>query len=356
MQAAWHRIARIAAAAAGIVALSFASACGSGTNGGDAAQPAQSPSAGASASSDKPITVVASINQWGSLAKQIGGEYVDVTSILASNTVEAHDFEAQTADVAKISKAQVVVANGAGYDAWATKSVTKQTALVTAAGNVGASDGDNPHLWFSKDARNAVAQDLADTYAKLQPDHREYFDEQLAAWQEQEKTLEEQMKDFAAAHKDGTYAATESVAYYLLADLGMKDVTPKGYAQAVANDSEPAPADLNAMQQALEGHTADVLVNNPQEASDTTNLVTGVAHKSDVPVVDVTEQMPEEYGTLTDWIGALVKNFGEALGQPEAGAGASGSASDSASPSPSMSTLGPVASMNPTATTGPVRN
>ncbi|KAB8292731.1 metal ABC transporter solute-binding protein, Zn/Mn family [Bifidobacterium avesanii] len=328
MKPALHRIVRVAAAVTGVVALSLASACGSGSGG--TASPSQTTDATGTGASSEPISVVASINQWGSLAKQIGGDYVDITSILASSNVEAHDFEAQTADVAKLSKAQVVVANGAGYDAWATKSVTKQTALVTAAGNVGASDGDNPHLWFSKDARNAVAQDLADTYAKLQPDHRDYFDEQLAKWQEQEKTLEQQMKEFASEHKDATYAATESVAYYLLADLGMKDVTPKGYAQAVANDSEPAPADLSAMQQVLEGQQADVLVNNPQEASDTTNMVTGVAHKSDVPVIDVTEQMPEGYDTLTDWIGALVKTFGDSLG-------GSASASSSAPASPSAS-------------------
>ena len=39
----------------------------------------------------------------------------------------------------------------------------KQGNPFTAAQMVGAVDGDNPHLWFSSDARNAMAKELADT-------------------------------------------------------------------------------------------------------------------------------------------------------------------------------------------------
>ena len=38
------------------------------------------------------------------------------------------------------------------------------------------------------------------------------------------------------------YAATESVGEYLADDMGLKDVTPKGYKQAAANESEPTPS------------------------------------------------------------------------------------------------------------------
>ena len=82
--------------------------------------------------------------------------------------MDAHDFEPKTADVAALQKAQVVVSNGAGYDAWATKNLTKGTVSVSAAQMVGAMEGDNPHLWFSNDARNAMAQVAG---RSLQPHH-----------------------------------------------------------------------------------------------------------------------------------------------------------------------------------------
>ena len=39
------------------------------------------------------IEVVASINQWGSVAKDLGGSHVDVTNIMTKTNVEAHDYE-----------------------------------------------------------------------------------------------------------------------------------------------------------------------------------------------------------------------------------------------------------------------
>ena len=115
-----------------------------------------------------PIEVVASVNQWGSLAEQIGGVHVKVTSILSSTDVDAHDFEPKTDDIGKLQQAQVAVSNGAGYDAWAVKNLSKDTVSVSAAQMVGAIEGDNPHLWFSSDARNAMAKELA---RHVQPHH-----------------------------------------------------------------------------------------------------------------------------------------------------------------------------------------
>ena len=334
-----RQFARVAAALTSIAALGLAAACG-GTSSAQSPTTEQPQTLPAEAA---PIEIVSTINQWGSLAEQIGGDYANVTSILASSNVEAHDFEPQGSDIAKLSKANVVVTNGAGYDSWASKAVGKSTVLVSAAETIGASDGDNPHLWFSKDARKAMAQELADTCAKLRPDHKDYFQTQLKQWQTDEQSLEKTMSTFSDDHKGASYAATESVAKYLLADLGLKDVTPKGYEQSSANESEPAPSDLNEFTQLVESHKANIVVNNPQETSDTTNMITGVAHKSEVPVVDVTEQMPEGYATLGDWISALIETFDEALGGNDSATGSEGSSSaaspgETASPTTSADT------------------
>lgn len=309
------RLGRIAATLCACVMAVSLAGCGtggtSGSNAGDGSD------ANGTAGADAPIEVISSINQWGTLAKTIGGDKVDVTSILGSTNVDAHDFEPQTSDIADLSKAQVVVANGAGYDSWATRTTGPDASVVIAADAVGAGEGDNPHLWFSKDARQAVAKELADTFSRIDPSSRDYFNERLDDWQKDEQELEQAMRDFADAHPDATYAATESVAYYLMSDLGITDVTPQGYEQAMMNDSEPAPADVQDFQSALESHQAGVLVNNPQEASDMTNMITGTAHKSDVPVVDITEQVPDGYEGLTDWLTALVAEFDKAYGDDE---------------------------------------
>ena len=88
------------------------------------------------------FTVVASVNQWGALAQELGGKCAQVTSLINSTSVEPHDYEPTPADLAKLSKADIVVINGAGYDGWAEKAQldkSKQTIV-----NVGDLMGVSP--------------------------------------------------------------------------------------------------------------------------------------------------------------------------------------------------------------------
>lgn len=68
---------RAVAVVAAITMLSALGACGGG-------QPANG-------SDEDAINVVASVNQWGTVAKALGGGNVNVTSIINSTNVEAHD-------------------------------------------------------------------------------------------------------------------------------------------------------------------------------------------------------------------------------------------------------------------------
>lgn len=295
--------------------------------------PTPSASASAAAPAKGPINVVASVNQWGVLAEQIGGTDVNVTTILSSTAVDAHDFEPKTSDIAAIQKAQVVVTNGAGYDTWATKSLAKGTINVSAAATVGAINGDNPHLWFSKDARNAMATELADVFSKALPAKKKSFDKHLKAWRQREDALEDDMAAFAKRHKNTPYAATEAVAYYLMSDMQFKDVTPDGYAQAVASGGEAAPADLQAFQQLLDSGNVPLLVNNPQEHSDSAAALTKMAAKNKIAVINITEQMPSDQRSLTGWISSLVSDIAEAVDTDADSAAASPSPSSSSSAS-----------------------
>lgn len=301
------RLTKLAAAGLGAVMLFASAACGSATTQTEPNTKQNVPEP------TGPINVVASINQWGSLAAELGGDDVTVTSIMNSTNVDAHDFEPKTSDVAKLSQAQIVVANGAGYDSWATKPLSKSSTLVSAASVMGAMEGDNPHLWFSKDARSSMASAITEAYVKALPSKKKIFQKRLKNWLNSEKTLETWVNDFTKTHTDLTYAATEPVAYYLMADMGFKDATPKGYTQSTASGGEPAPADLQAFQTLIEDKGTDVLINNTQEASDATNMITGTAGKSDVPVVDVSEQMPADATTLNAWINQLINTIIDAV-------------------------------------------
>src|SRR5215469_15847542 len=62
------------------------------------------------------ITVVAAENFWGSIAGQLGGDHVQLTSIITNPQTDPHDYEPTPADARTVASAQLVIVNGIGYD------------------------------------------------------------------------------------------------------------------------------------------------------------------------------------------------------------------------------------------------
>lgn len=295
-----HRIARIAIAAlASVGMLASVAACGRGQ---------------LTSEKNGTIEVVASVNQWGTVAKTLGGDNVNVTSIINSTNVDAHDYEPTTSDIAKLQKAQVIIVNGAGYDAWAVKAAQSAKATAVNAAEVGGvKDGDNPHIWFSADVRKAMAQAITDAYAKADSAKKSDFDKLNDQWMTEEGNVEGKIAEVKQKSDGLAYAATESVASYLAEDMGLADATPSGYAQATANESEPTPTDIKQFTDALKAGEIKLLVVNTQEESELTGKITNAAKSANVPMVNLTEQMPEQYDSLTAWMESLVDAFSKAI-------------------------------------------
>lgn len=295
-----HRIARIAIAAlASVGMLASVAACGSGQS---------------TSEKNGTIEVAASVNQWGTVAKALGGDNVNVTSIINSTNVDAHDYEPTTSDIAKLQKAQVIIVNGAGYDAWAVKATqTANATIVNAAEIGGVNDGENPHVWFSADVRKAVAQAITEAYEQADAAKKNDFDKMNDQWTAEENNVESKIAEVKQKTGGLAYAATESVASYLAEDMGLADATPSGYARATANESEPTPTDIKQFTDALKAGEIKLLVVNTQEESELTGKITDAAKSVEVPMVELTEQMPEQYDSLTAWMEGLVDAFSQAI-------------------------------------------
>lgn len=295
-----HRIARIAIAAlASVGMLASVAACGSGQS---------------TSEKNGTIEVAASVNQWGTVAKALGGDNVNVTSIINSTNVYAHDYEPTTSDIAKLQKAQVIIVNGAGYDAWAVKAAqTANATIVNAAEIGGVNDGENPHVWFSADVRKAVAQAITEAYEQADAAKKNDFDKMNDQWTAEENNVESKIAEVKRKTDGLAYAATESVASYLVEDMGLADATPSGYARATANESEPTPTDIKQFTDALKAGEIKLLVVNTQEESELTGKITDAAKSVEVPMVELTEQMPEQYDSLTAWMEGLVDAFSQAI-------------------------------------------
>ena len=70
------------------------------------------------AGQDAKLGVVAAENFYADIVRQIGGDRVEVASILSNPNQDPHLFETTPTIVRQIAAAQIVIFNGAGYDAW----------------------------------------------------------------------------------------------------------------------------------------------------------------------------------------------------------------------------------------------
>src|ERR1700731_2046649 len=135
------------------------SGCGSGS----------SATAGGSAG----IRVVAIENFWGSIASQLGGSKAHVQSIIVNPASDPHTYEPTAADARALATAQLVIANGVGYDPWAPKLLPPNPApgrtVLTVGNLLGLKQGDNPHRWYDPANVDTVASTITADLKRLDP-------------------------------------------------------------------------------------------------------------------------------------------------------------------------------------------
>ncbi len=284
-----------------LLAVLVISGCSSDSS-SDASDSGETTASGSCPEGDSTLSISASVDQWGDIAAQLAGDCGTVDTVITSSSVDPHDYEPTSSDIQKMTSAQVAVVNGADYDPWAQKALADSDVAVVDAGTVcDAEEGANPHLWYSPDCVMKMGSAIADAYEKADESTKSYFENAEKQWTEDMKSY----TDAVAATKeiaDGkTYGATESVFDYMATAVGMKNDTPQGYQNASKNESDPAPGDIQAFQSALTNNDMDVLIFNTQTEGPVPSQLQETAESANVPVVDVTETVPDDAKTFQEW-------------------------------------------------------
>ena len=305
-----RRPAVLAALAASALALS---ACGGGDD--DANRTSTSEADAANCPADV-LDVVVSVNQWGDIVQALAGDCASVTTVINSTALDPHDYEPSTGDVAAFEDADLVVVNGADYDHWASDAVANldpEPAVVDAAEVVGVAEGENPHLWYSPDAVQQTAAAVTAELSDLAPDAADYFAQQADAWATDLQPYTDELAQLEALAAGRTYAATETVFDYTAQAVGLTDATPEGYRDAASNESDPSAGDVAAFEQALADGGVDVLVYNTQTEGSVPEQLRSAAEAAGVPVVEVTESVPDGEGSFVDWQLSQLRQLTDAL-------------------------------------------
>jgi zinc/manganese transport system substrate-binding protein len=241
------------------------------------------------------IPVVAAENFYGDVVHQLGGDHVDVTSILSNPDQDPHLFEASPKTARALQHATFVVYNGADYDPWMAKllgaSKNAKRTVIVAADLVGKKAGDNPHLWYDPATMPAVARAVNAALVAADPAHKADYDANLATFLDSLKPIDAKVAALRAKYTGVPVTATEPVFGYMSDAIGLSMRNPK-FQLAVMNDTEPSASDIAAFEKDLRGKQVRVLIYNSQATEALTKRMLKLAHDSGVPTVSVTETEP----------------------------------------------------------------
>ena len=285
---------------------------------------------------DGTLKVVASTNVYGSIAEAIGGEHVTVTSIISSAAQDPHSYEASAQDQLALSKADLVIENGGGYDPFIDtllEAASSDAPVLTASEASGLLDEDhahgeedadggeaddaaheiedghdhiegfNEHVWYSPHGVSHVAEELARQLSELDPDNAADYTANLEAFSVQIEALETAAE---ALETDGLgVAITEPVPLYLLEAAGLENRTPEAFSEAIEEGTDVAPATLRDTLAIIDSGDVALRAYNAQTASSETEELRAAAEEAGIPVVEFTETLPDG----TDYVSWMTDNL-----------------------------------------------
>jgi zinc/manganese transport system substrate-binding protein len=301
---------RAALATAAVCATLILAACSTSS-------PTTSGTAGATAGG-RHITVVATINAWGSIAAQLGGTRVQETSLITNPATDPHAYEPTPTDARVVAGAGVVIQNGIGYDSWAAKMLAANPvpgrAVLDVGKLVGIADGGNPHRWYSPTDVRAVVDQITADYAKTDPSGKGYFEQRKAAFLTTDlATYNDLINQIRAKYTGVKVGASESIFSPLAQALGLALVTPASFLTAISQGTDVSAADKATIDAQISSKQIKVYVFNSQNSTPDVAAQVTAAKSGSIPVVAVTETLSPAGATFQQWQSAQLQQLAAAL-------------------------------------------
>jgi zinc/manganese transport system substrate-binding protein len=196
------------------------------------------------------INVVASFSILGDFAKNVGGERVNVTTLVGANS-DVHVYTPAPTDAKKIATAKLVIINGLGLEGWLPRLVQSSgstATIVTAANGIAprklGSDAD-PHAWQSVVNAKIYVANIRDALIAADPAaapaYRANADSYLARLDALDRELRDAVAHIPQARRK--VISTHDAFGYFAAAYGIAFIAPQG----VSTESEASAREIAAI-------------------------------------------------------------------------------------------------------------
>lgn len=180
------------------------------------------------------ITVVASFFPIYEFAKQVGGDRVNIMTLIPAG-VEPHDYEPTIQQLQQAENADVVFFNGLGFeDSWIDRVINDNLVDTSVLSNLSRSSQiRNPHIWLDPVFAKAQVQQIEKALIEIDPNNKLYYQRNAMNFTDKLDSLNSEIrtalqtcdkKDFIAFHDAFGYFAER----YGLIQHSVQGVSPEG--------------------------------------------------------------------------------------------------------------------------------
>jgi zinc/manganese transport system substrate-binding protein len=199
------------------------------------------------ASAQQRLSVVASFSILGDFVRNVGGDRVDVTTLVGPNS-DVHVYSPTPADAKRIADAKLVIVNGLGLEGWLPRlvqSAGSKATIVAATSGVAprklGSDAD-PHAWQSVANARTYATNIRDALATADPAGAVAYRANADAYLTKLDALDREVRAAVAQIPENRrkVISTHDAFGYLASSYGIEFVAPLG----VSTESEVSARDI----------------------------------------------------------------------------------------------------------------
>ena len=209
----------------------------------------------------EPLSVVASFSILGDFVQRVGGERVQVHTLVGRDA-DAHVYQPTPADAKALALSRLVIVNGFGFEGWIDRLVKSSgyrgEVLIAARGirvlkmphasekgqdhHLDHAGDVDPHAW--QDLSNAVryVDNILQSLSQIDPEGKAFYQANASKFKQEITLLDSEIrKTFNAIPKERRKVVTSHDAFgYFGRAYGIRFISPVG----ISTDAEPSAADV----------------------------------------------------------------------------------------------------------------
>lgn len=285
---------------------------------------------GNSSGEDKPLQVVTSFTIIADIAREIGGDNLDIHNLVPTGT-DPHEYEPLPQDIKKATDADVLFYNGlnleGGEDGWFFKmidsvgqkeenifSLTQRVEPMYLSSADGKDEEINPHSFIDPAVGIKMAEDMRDALMKVDPDRKDIYEKKANEYIERLKEIDKEYeKVIESIPEEKRVLVTSERAYQYLANhYGLKE----GYIWAIDTEENGSPEQIKSLIQFIEENNVSILFiesNVDERPMETVSKETGIPIFEKPIYSDEIGRPGEEVDTYVKYLNYNLKIIQEGL-------------------------------------------